>query len=129
MLISATGTGKTYLSAFDVQQYQPKKVFICGSSKNHCRKSNGNFQELVRRYNISMGIFSGSSKELECDYIFSTIQTVSKPENLKLFEEEYFDYIVIDETHRAGAASYKRILETTFTPKFLLRHDSHTGKD
>ena len=66
-----------------------------------------------------MGLFSGSSKELECDYIFSTIQTVSKPENLNLFKEEYFDYIVIDETHRAGAASYKRILDY-FTPKFLL---------
>ena len=118
MLISATGTGKTYLSAFDVQQYKPKKFLFVVHRRTIAEKSMETFKNLLGD-KISMGLFSGSSKELECDYIFSTIQTVSKPENLNLFKEEYFDYIVIDETHRAGAASYKRILDY-FTPKFLL---------
>ena len=118
LLISATGTGKTYLSAFDVQQYKPKKFLFVVHRRTIAEKSMETFKNLLGD-KISMGLFSGSSKELECDYIFSTIQTVSKPENLNLFKEEYFDYIVIDETHRAGAASYKRILDY-FTPKFLL---------
>jgi len=118
LLISATGTGKTYLSAFDVQQYKPKKFLFVVHRRTIAEKAMKTFRNLLGD-NISMGLFSGSSKELECDYIFSTIQTVSKPENLNLFKEEYFDYIVIDETHRAGATSYKRILDY-FIPKFLL---------
>jgi len=51
--------------------------------------------------------------------LFSTVQTISKPENLELFNKDHFDYIVIDETHRAGAESYKRVLDY-FNPGFLL---------
>lgn len=28
LLIASTGTGKTYLSIFDVKQMQPKRVFV-----------------------------------------------------------------------------------------------------
>jgi hypothetical protein len=35
------------------------------------------------------------------------------------FKAEHFDYIIIDETHRAGASSYTKIIEY-FKPKFLL---------
>ena len=31
LLISATGTGKTYLSAFDAKAFQPKRFAICGA--------------------------------------------------------------------------------------------------
>ena len=67
----------------------------------------------------TMGIYSGNRKELEADFIFSTVQTISKEENLKQFDPNHFDYIVIDETHRAGAESYQKILDH-FTPSFLL---------
>ena len=63
--------------------------------------------------------FSGASKELDKNFIFSTFQTISKLENLKQFSPTKFDYIVIDETHRAGGESYQRVLDH-FTPKFLL---------
>ena len=68
---------------------------------------------------IKMGMYSGYEKNLEADYLFSTIQTISKSENLQLFGQNYFDYIVIDETHRAGAKSYLSIINH-FKPKFLL---------
>lgn len=67
----------------------------------------------------TMGMFSGRQKELDNDFIFSTIQTISKKENLELFEPNQFDYIVIDETHRAGAHTYQKAL-SYFKPKFLL---------
>ena len=72
-------------------------------------------QAAMRAYKVifgkgqSMGIYSGNIKELEADFIFSTIQTISKEENLKQFDPNHFEYIVIDETHRAGAASYQNI--------------------
>ena len=118
LLISATGTGKTYLSAFDVQQFKPRKFLFVVHRRTVAEKAMETFSNLLGD-DVSMGLFSGSNREFECDYIFSTIQTVSKAENLNLFKGDYFDYIVIDETHRAGADSYKRILNY-FNPKFLL---------
>ena len=66
-----------------------------------------------------MGVYSGDQKDLDADFIFSTIQTISKEEHLKLFIPTQFEYIVIDETHRATASSYKNIMNY-FKPKFLL---------
>jgi len=67
----------------------------------------------------SMGIYSGSKRELEKDFLFSTVQTISKLDHLRVFKPDHFDYIIIDESHRAGAQSYKNLIEY-FTPRFLL---------
>ena len=66
-----------------------------------------------------MGIFSGNTKETDSDFIFSTIQTIHKKEYREMFERDAFDYIIIDEVHRAGAQSYQDIVDY-FKPKFLL---------
>ena len=66
-----------------------------------------------------MGLFSCSEKELDKDFIFSTVQTISKERNLELFKKTHFEYIIIDETHRSAAESYARLIEY-FQPKFLL---------
>ena len=58
----------------------------------------------------TMGLYSGNNRELDKDFIFSTIQTITKDSHLQRFEPNYFDYIVIDESHRAGAESYLNIL-------------------
>jgi superfamily II DNA or RNA helicase len=118
LLISATGTGKTYLSAFDVKNVNPKKFLFIVHRENITSAALKTFKSIFGD-SIKMGLFTGNSKDLEADYIFSTVQTISKPENLALFDKTYFEYIVIDETHRAGAASYQRILDY-FNPKFLL---------
>src|SRR5699024_1313612 len=62
---------------------------------------------------------SGTKKDFEAKYLFATIQTISRENYLSLFKEDDFDYILIDEVHRAGASSYERILEY-FEPEFLL---------
>ena len=66
-----------------------------------------------------MGFYSGNRRELDKDFVFSTIQTISREEHLNEFKPDHFDYIVIDESHRAGAESYQKILNH-FNPKFLL---------
>lgn len=52
-------------------------------------------------------------------YIFATIQTLSRDSHLNLFSEDYFDYILIDEVHKAGADSYKKVM-AHFQPEFFL---------
>ncbi len=118
LIISATGTGKTYLSAFDVQAFQPKKFLFIVHRHNIARAAMRTFQNLLG-LEIKMGHYSENSIALDEDYIFSTVQTISKKEHLEKFSPEYFDYIVIDESHRAGAESYRRIMEY-FRPDFLL---------
>jgi len=118
LLISATGTGKTYLSAFDVEKFKPKKFLFVVHRLTIAEEAMKTFKRLLGD-NIKMGVYSGGMQEIDADYIFSTVQTISKPEHLEKFEKNHFDYIVIDETHRAGADSYKRLMEY-FTPEFLL---------
>jgi len=66
-----------------------------------------------------MGLYSGNKRELDCDFVFSTIQTISKSAHLNNFSKDHFDYIIIDESHRSGADSYLRLIDY-FEPKFLL---------
>jgi superfamily II DNA or RNA helicase/HKD family nuclease len=118
LLISATGTGKTYLSAFDVQKVKPKKFLFIVHRLTIAEEAMKTFKNLLGA-DIKMGIYSGKRKELDSDYLFSTIQTISKQEHLNNFEPSHFEYIVIDESHRAAADSYQRIMNH-FSPKFLL---------
>ena len=118
LLISATGTGKTYLSAFDVQRVKPKKFLFVVHRRIIALEAMRTFKSLLG-LEIKMDIYTGLQQELVADYLFATIQTISKPEHLNRFVREEFDYIVIDESHRAGADSYKRIIDY-FRPGFLL---------
>jgi len=118
LLISATGTGKTYLSAFDVKAFQPRKFLFIVHRQNIAKKAMETYQNLFGS-TFKMGLYSGNVRELEADFIFSTVQTISKDEHLQQFAKDHFNYIVIDETHRAGASSYQKIMDY-FTPDFLL---------
>ncbi len=118
LLISATGTGKTYFSAFDAKRVNPKKLLFVVHRENITRASLRSYKRIFGR-DVTMGILSGSSKDYEARFLFSTIQTLSKDYVLEKFSPEHFDYIVIDEVHRSGSSSYEKILKY-FKPKFLL---------
>jgi superfamily II DNA or RNA helicase/HKD family nuclease len=118
LLVSATGTGKTYLSAFDVAQVNPKRMLFLVHRKNIAQKAMESYAAILLNKK-ELGLYSGSTKSINADYIFSTVQTFSRDEHLGKFTPEYFDYIVIDETHRASAQSYQKIMNH-FNPKFLL---------
>lgn len=117
LLISATGTGKTFLSAFDVRRFKPKRLLFVVHRRNITEAALRSFKYLIP--NVSMGIFSGNTKETDSDFIFSTVQTIHKKEYREMFNRDAFDYIIIDEVHRAGAQSYQDIVDY-FKPKFLL---------
>ena len=118
LLISATGTGKTFLSAFDVKKVDPKKFLFVVHRLNIAKAAMGAYQTIIGK-DRTFGIYSGDKKELEADFIFSTIQTISKADNLNQFSQTHFDYIVIDESHRSGADTYQQLLNY-FKPSFLL---------
>jgi superfamily II DNA or RNA helicase len=118
LLISATGTGKTYLAAFDVERVRPRKFLFVVHRRNIALAAMKTFRKVLGG-KVTMGLYSGDQQELESDYVFATIQTLSKENHLNGFASDHFDYIVIDETHRAGAISYERVINH-FKPAFLL---------
>ena len=118
LLISSTGTGKTYLSAFELRKYNPKKALFIVHREQIARQALESYKDVFGDTK-TMGILSGNSKDINREIIFSTIQTLSKDDILYNFKKDEFDYIVIDEVHKAGANSYQKVVNY-FMPKFLL---------
>lgn len=119
LVISATGTGKTYLSAFDVRRFSPEKMLFIVHREQILAKAKEDFRQVMGEPESNFGILSGSRKETDAKYLFATIQTISKLEMLNQFDTKEFDYILIDEVHKAGARSYLRVIEY-FKPNFLM---------
>ncbi|OWT33618.1 NgoFVII family restriction endonuclease [Methanobrevibacter sp. 87.7] len=119
LLVSATGTGKTYAAAFAVNDFKPKKFLFIVHREQIAKQAIKTFKKVFKNEDNKFGLLSGNSKSYDKDYIFSTIQTMSKDDVYTKFREDEFDYIVIDEVHKAGANSYLKILNY-FKPKFIL---------
>lgn len=118
LVISATGTGKTYLAAFDVRECKPKRMLFIVHRERIARAALESFRRVLPK-GTSLGLYTGSERDLDADYVFATVQTLARPDHLTRFSQTAFDYIIIDEVHRAGATSYLRILDH-FEPRFLL---------
>ncbi|MGX6592550.1 DUF3427 domain-containing protein [Cetobacterium ceti] len=115
LLISATGTGKTYLSAFHVKEVNPKKILFIAHRKTILNSAKKTFENIIK--NKKMNIYDGKNEKEE--YLFAMVQTLNKDEHLNNFSKDYFDYIIIDEVHHSGAKTYQKIIEY-FKPKFFL---------
>ncbi len=121
LLISATGTGKTYASAFGMRELGFGRVLFVVHRNQLARQAKKSF-ERVFSDTVRMGILSGRETIAECkdkDYVFAMVQTLSKEENLREFDPDDFDAIILDETHHSPAASYQNIMNY-FKPKLWL---------
>lgn len=116
LLISATGTGKTYLSAFDVKEFSPKRVLFLVHNENILKAAKNSYKRVLGS-NFTYGLYTGNEKRPDATALFSTIQTMQK--RMELFPRDYFDYIVCDEAHHSTAKMYRTIL-SYFRPKFML---------
>lgn len=118
LLISATGTGKTYASAFALQDQNPKKALFLVHREQIAKQALQSYKNVFKDTK-TFGLLSGNSKDINVDYLFATMQTMSKKEVYSSFDPNTFDTIIIDEAHRIGAKSYQEIMEY-FKPKFWL---------
>ncbi|WP_204433427.1 DUF3427 domain-containing protein [Paracholeplasma morum] len=116
LVIAATGTGKTFLAAFDVLQVSPKRLLFVVHREKILKDAMKTFKTI---HNASMGLYTGTEKSINADYVFASIQTLSREKNLFKLAEDTFDYIIIDEAHRSATPTYNRVLNH-FKPKFLL---------
>ncbi len=119
IVISATGTGKTMLSALDVREFGAKRLLFIVHREQILDRTIREYKLVLGGPATDYGKLSGGTKESDARYVFATVQTLSQPRVLADFAADAFDYIVLDEAHRAGAVTHQRVLDH-FTPEFLL---------
>ena len=93
LLISATATGKTYLSAFDAKNFNAKRVLFIVHRWNIAKKAMDSFEKIFgdeRTY----GLYKGSNNDINFDFIFSTNLTISNSQNLNKFNPDFFDFFM-----------------------------------
>lgn len=135
LLISSTGTGKTYASAFAMRELGFRKVLFLVHRNQIAKQALKSFQKVFNDM-FSIGLVTGKYQQYDKDFIFATMQTLSKSENLERFDKKHFDAIIIDEAHHSSANSYKKIMDY-FEPEFWLgmtatpdkRDDSIDGRN
>ncbi len=119
LVISATGTGKTYLAAFDVEQCHPERMLFLVHREQILRDAKQSFQDVIGFSDEEAIIYTSGDDLTNKKYVFATVQSLSRTENLQDLAVDFFDYILIDEVHRAAASSYQKIMDH-FTPDFYL---------
>lgn len=119
VVISATGTGKTILAALDVRAVKPKRMLFIVHREQILDRAIEEFQLVLDAPITDFGKFVGVQRQIDKRYVFATIQSISKPDTLNMLASDSFDYVLIDEVHRAGAESYRRVIDH-LQPNFLL---------
>lgn len=117
LVVLATGLGKTWLSAFDTDSPEFRRVLFVAHREEILDQARKTFRSI--RPNSRLGRFAGTEKDREAEVLFASIQTLGRQRHLDGFAPDEFDYIVVDEFHHASAPTYRRLIEH-FRPKFLL---------
>ena len=118
LLISATGTGKTYASAFAMRELGFRRVLFLVHRGQLARQTRKSYEKVFAN-TVSMGLVGAGYHEYEADYVFATVQTLNRDEHLLQYAKDAFDCIVLDEAHHVPADTYRKIIDH-FTPKLWL---------
>lgn len=118
LLISATGTGKTYASAFAMRELGFRRVLFLVHRGQLARQTKKSYEKVFAK-SVSMGLVGAGYHEYDADYVFATVQTLNHDEHLLQYKKDAFDCIVLDEAHHVTADTYQKIMKH-FTPKLWL---------
>lgn len=119
IVVSATGTGKTMLSALDVRAVNPKRMLFIAHREQILDRTIDEYRRAIGGPSSDFGKLTGSQKETSSRFVFATIQTLAQQQVLAQISPDAFEYVIIDEAHRAGADTYRRVIDH-LSPAFLL---------
>lgn len=122
LIVAATGTGKTVISAFDYKSFisnnKSSKLLFVAHRKEILQQAQATFRGVLKDNNFG-DLWVDGIEPNSNEYVFASVQTLNnKLKEIKL-SPEYYDYIVIDEVHHISASTYRPILNY-FKPKVLL---------
>jgi superfamily II DNA or RNA helicase len=124
LIVAATGTGKTVISAFDYRRFfrtsraSRCRLLFVAHREEILRQSIETFRGVLKDPNFG-DLHVGSSKPQSLDHLFISIQTMNSQALYEKLPADYYDYIVVDEFHHAAAPTYQKMLDY-FNPKILL---------
>ena len=118
LLLSSTGTGKSLASAFMLREMGTKRVLFVVHREQIAKQTMKSYKRVFGS-SRTYGLLSGNSREFGSDFLFATMQMLSKEDILSHYSPEDFDVIILDECHHVGAESYQKIMRY-FKPKFWL---------
>ena len=124
LVVAATGTGKTVISAFDYCRFckaNPggiNRLLFVAHREEILKQSRDTFQGVLKDPNFGE-LFVGNYKSANLDHLFISIQTINSQALYDILPENYYDYIIVDEFHHAAAPTYQKLLNR-FKPKILL---------
>jgi superfamily II DNA or RNA helicase len=96
LLISATGTGKTFASAFAMRELGFRRVLFLVHRGQLARQTKKSYEKVFAK-TVSMGIVGAGEHDYDADYVFATVQTLNRDDHLFQYEKESFDCIILDD--------------------------------
>ena len=118
LLLSSTGTGKSLASAFMLREMGTRRALFIVHREQIAKQTLKSYKRVFGS-SRTYGLLSGNSRELGAEFLFATMQMMSKEEIRSHYSPEDFDVIILDECHHVGAESYQKIMRY-FKPKFWL---------
>ena len=124
LVVAATGTGKTVISALDYKRFRkqnpgkPCRLLFVAHREEILRQSLYTFRAVLKDANFGE-LFVGNYKPESIDNLFISIQTFNSQNFTEKTTAEFYDYIVVDEFHHAAAPTYQKLM-TYYQPKILL---------
>jgi superfamily II DNA or RNA helicase len=122
LLVAATGTGKTVISAFDYKNFKAtnksSKLLFIAHRKEILQQARATFQGVLKDNNFGE-LFVDGNEPVNYEYVFASIQTLNNRIKDFNFSSDYYDFIIVDEVHHIAASSYRPIINY-FKPKVLL---------
>lgn len=121
LIVAATGTGKTMISAFDFKNFrkenpQAKFLFIAHRIEI-LRQSLHTFRNVLKDQNFGE-LYGDGYIPTQKNAVFATIQTLTN--QIESFSHpQYYDYIILDEVHHSSATTYQKAIDY-YKPKVLL---------
>ena len=124
LVIAATGTGKTVISALDYRRFKKEhpqnlaRLLFVAHRKEILEQSVYTFRTVLKNQNFG-DLLVGSHQAQSVDHLFISIQTFNSKNFWKKTSPDFYDFIIIDEFHHAAAPTYQTLL-TYYQPKILL---------
>ena len=123
LIVAATGTGKTIISAFDFRNFvrngnPDARILFVAHREEILKQSLSRFRIIMRDPNFGDLCIRGVIPS-QIDHCFISIQTFNSTKFHSLTPPDHYDFIIIDEFHHAAAASYQTLLQY-YHPKILV---------
>lgn len=112
LLISATGTGKTYASAFAMRELGFKRVLFIVHRAQLAKQARKSFENVFDS-KVTMGIVGDGKHEYDCDFVFAMVETLNKDQHLFKYKKDDFDCIILDENDIIGQVRRRPILKAS----------------